>query len=229
MTFFCLTTSIALAGGIDRAGPIPPIHTVAPALTVRAQYQNGPEGGSINQLAMFGSWQLTNKVGIGPYVFLGPNSAEIDLAVNVKLGRTGIWVSPVAGLIMDSATGDLNYLAMDFIFGYSHPWLEFGSQNLYSDTADPDLNSELFQRAWIQFGKVDTWHSRFGIQTEIFSPQNEIDQFLRSTTKLGPRVSFMTGPLRLDLFYGWVVHDPTPDIDNDTEPTIRGWASFTFK
>ncbi|MFA5358609.1 MAG: hypothetical protein WC310_02165 [Patescibacteria group bacterium] len=193
-------------------------------MSVRVRYLNG----AVDQVAAFGDWRLNDVVSVGPWVFGSVTQVELDAAVKVKLGKSGLWAMPAFGVISDPVSGAAVYLVEDLIVGYNQPWVEVQSQNLFSDSVRFDTGSVFFERAWVLFGNADVTHVKIGAQVETFAPQDIDDKFLRATNKVGPKVSFFFAPMRFDFWYGLVTNDPTPDVENDTKPTTMFWVWVNF-
>lgn len=193
------------------------------SLTFRGQYS----GDQFNQLAIFPAYKWTDHLATTATFMITNNVGESSLGVKV-MGHD-LWAAAYGGLLYDTLLGRqiawYNYLNC----GYSGKWVEIGSHNFFTTSVrhHAEMPNSAFNRLWVQFGS-DQMHLKVGAQMEAISPQDAKGEWQRSTTYVGPRVSFPAGPIRADIFYGLAVQDATADIDNDTKPLTRAWVAWTF-
>lgn len=216
LTILCLTIAVLLttmplaAAGDDFSLP------------VRLEHANG----EFTQLGIFPSLGINPWLRVSMVSLFERNNADLTIGPAFKKGL--FWATPYTGIHYDTVAGHMISYQESFLFGVAHPWFDFMYQNFYEiSVRKAEMGSNDFQRIWLQVGNKDH-HFKLGIQAEIFCPQDEDDQWLRSTVKVGPRVSLMKKGVRVDWFYGLVVADPTPDVKNDTPPTTRVWVWIFF-
>lgn len=196
-------------------------------IALRGQYFNG----SIDQFVALPEYMITNNIGVaGAGVFDG---GGVTTNTGMVFKINGFAVNAIAGINWNPTTGDLAYVTPELHVFYRHPWFEVAGQMFNkvaigkdAETGD-DLCNSIFIRSWAQAFPKD-WHFKVGAQVESLLPQDQNNDWLPKTTKVGPKASFFAANLRLDIFYGMVVQDATPEIDSDTAPTTRVWFWLFF-